>query len=127
VIYATSNGTGALYFLPPTDLATVSISIFADPWQLISTNIQPITQGSRLIYNTLVILLIIIQKFFYLRTINGLFAQFKIYERLYPYRIIIFRNLVFLAYTFIGSLCIAGMIWAFRASWRVNANQFALS
>jgi hypothetical protein len=127
VVYATSNGTGALRLLPPTDLAAASISIFADPWQLTSTNIQPTTQGSRQIYNTLVIVLILIQEFFYLGTINGLSAQFKMYERLYPHRIIIYRNLISLAYTFSGSLCITGMIWAFRASWHVNANQFALS
>ncbi|TVY60858.1 hypothetical protein LSUE1_G009018, partial [Lachnellula suecica] len=104
-----------------------SVSIFANPWTLSNINIQPTTQGSRLIYNTLVIILILIQEFFYLGTINGLYAQFKIYTKFSPHRIIVFRNSLSLAYTFIGSLCVTGTIWAFRAGWNVNGNQFALS
>jgi hypothetical protein len=125
VAYAASNGTGALQALSLTDSAATSA--FADPWQLTSINIQPTMQGSRLIYNTLIIIFIMIQEFFYLGTINGLNAQFKVYERLYPYRIIIVRNIVSAAFTFIGSLCITGAIWAFRSGWRVNGSQFVLS
>jgi hypothetical protein len=123
--YTATNGTGALQILSSTDQA--AISVFANPWQLASVNIQPTTQGSRLIYNTLVIILILMQEFFYLGTINGLYVQFKLYARLYPHRIIIFRNMTSLAYTFMGSLCTTGAIWAFRSGWNVDANQFALS
>jgi Protein of unknown function (DUF3533) len=123
--YIAANGTGALQILSSTDQA--AISVFANPWQLASVNIQPTTQGSRLIYNTLVFILILIQEFFYLGTINGLYVQFKLYARLYPRRIIIYRNMISLAYTFVGSLCTTGAIWAFRSGWNVNANQFALS
>ncbi|KAH8663549.1 hypothetical protein BGZ60DRAFT_411588 [Tricladium varicosporioides] len=123
--YVAKNGTGALQTLTATD--PIAISIFANPWQLTNINIQPTTQGSRLIYNTLVIILILIQEFFYLGTINGLYLQFKIYARLFPHRIIAYRNAISLAYTLIGSLCVAGMIWAFRAGWHVNGNQFALT
>lgn len=104
-----------------------SISVFADPWHLKSINIQPTTQGSRAIYNTLVIILILIQEFFYLGTINGLYDAFKIYSRLNPHRIIIFRSLLSLAYCFIGSLCVAGSIWAFKSGWHVNTAQFFLT
>jgi hypothetical protein len=123
VVYSSTNGT--IQSLAPTNPS--SVSIFANPWTLSSVNIQPTTQGSRLIYNTLVIILILIQEFFYLGTINGLYAAFKIYTKFSPHRIIIFRNAISLAYTFIGSLCVAGAIWAFRAGWNVNGNQFALS
>jgi hypothetical protein len=67
------------------------------------------------------------QEFFYLGTINSLSEGFKIYTRLNPHRIIIFRNLTSVAYTLAGSLCISGMIWAFRDNWSVNANQFVLT
>jgi hypothetical protein len=123
--YTSINGTGALGVLALNDGAAVSV--FADPWNLTSVNIQPTTQGSRLIYNTLVIILILIQEFFYLGTINGLYAKFKIYERLYPHRIIAYRNMISLAYTCVGSLGTAGTIWAFRSGWNVNGNQFVLS
>lgn len=125
VAYAAVNGTGALQILNATD--PTAISVFASPWQLSNINIQPTTQGSRLIYNTLVIILILIQEFFYLGTINGLNAQFKIYHKLYPHRIVAVRNGISLAYTFCGSLCVAGAIWAFRGDWNVNSNQFGLT
>ena len=104
-----------------------AVSVFANPWQISNVNIQPTTQGSRLIYNTLTIILVLIQEFFYLGTINALYARFKIYERLYPLRIICFRNMISIAYTFVGSLSTTGAIWAFRAGWNVNGSQFVLS
>lgn len=125
IAYTAKNGTGALQTLNAADPA--AISVFANPWQLSNINIQPTTQGSRLIYNTLVIILILIQEFFYLGVINGLNAQFKIYHKLYPHRIIAVRNGISLAYTFCGSLCVTGAIWAFRGDWNVNSNQFALT
>jgi hypothetical protein len=125
VAYSAINGTGALQMLNISD--PTSITVFANPWQLSEINIQPTTQGSRLIYNTLVIILILIQEFFYLGTINGLYAQFKFYVRFLPHRIILYRGMVSLAYTFCGSLCVTGSIWAFRVDWNVNSNQFALT
>lgn len=110
-----------------SNLTAASYPVFADPWQLQSINIMPTSQGSRLIYNTLVIILILIQEFFYLGTINSLYDAFHIYARLNPHRIIIFRNLISLFYTFVGSLCVAGSIWAFRAGWDVNSNQLVLT
>lgn len=123
VAYSTGGGTG--------DVSSVSglaaLRVFANPWQLQSINIQPTTQGSRAIYNTVVIILILIQEFFYLGTINGLYAQFKIYARVDPYRIIIVRNLISLTYTLIGSLCVVAAIWAFKSGWNINGYQFVLS
>jgi hypothetical protein len=109
------------------NLTASSFSIIADPWHPNSVNIMPTTQGSRLIYNTLVIILILIQEFFYLGTINSLYDAFHIYARLNPHRIIVFRNLISISYTFIGSLCVTGMIWAFKADWDVNGAQFVLT
>jgi hypothetical protein len=123
--YTAMNGTGALQTLNLTDPAV--ISVFANPWQLASVDIQPTTQGSRLIYNTIVFILVLLQEFFYLGTINALYLQFNIYAHLYPHRIILYRNAISLAYTFVGSLCTTGAIWAFRSGWNVNANQFVLS
>ncbi|EXM12598.1 hypothetical protein V3481_018944 [Fusarium oxysporum f. sp. vasinfectum] len=123
VAYSTANGTGNItsVFGPAT------LSVLADPWQLQSINIQPTSQGSRAIYNTVVIILILIQEFFYLGTINGLYAQFKLYAYVDPYRIIIVRNAISLSYTFIGSLCVISTIWAFKSGWDINGSQFILS
>ena len=123
VAYSTGNGTGDVHSVS----GPLAVSVLAQPWQLQSINIQPTSQGSRAIYNTVAIILVLIQEFFYLGTINGLSAQFKLYSRVNPYRITIVRHLNSLTYTFVGSLCVTGAIWAFRSGWAVNANQFVLS
>ncbi|KAH6886932.1 hypothetical protein B0T10DRAFT_490508 [Thelonectria olida] len=123
VAYSTGNGTGNITSVSgPT-----ALSVLAIPWQLQSINIQPTTQGSRAIYNTVVLILILIQEFFYLGTINGLYATFKVYVRVHPWRIIIARNVISISYTFIGSLCVISTIWAFKSGWGINGNQFVLS
>ncbi|KAF4342862.1 nitrosoguanidine resistance SNG1 [Fusarium beomiforme] len=123
VAYSTGNGTGNVQSVS----GQTALSILADPWKLLSINIQPTTQGSRAIYNTVVIILIMIEEFCYLGTINGLYAQFKLYTRVSVRRIIVVRLLLSLVYTFVGSLCVAGAIWAFKAGWDVDSNQFALT
>jgi hypothetical protein len=123
VAYSSANGTGHVTSLSTPD----AISIFAKPWTLSNINLQPTTQGSRAIYNTLVIILILIQEFFYLGIINGLYVSFKIYNRASPWRIIPIRTLNSTLYCLSGSLCTAGAIWAFRAGWNVNGNQFVLT
>ncbi|CAG7565405.1 unnamed protein product [Fusarium equiseti] len=122
VAYSTGNGTGKVTSVS----GPATLSVLADPWKLQSINIQPTSQGSRAIYNTVVIILVLIQEFFYLGTINGLYAQFKLYARVDPYRIIIVRNAISLSYTFIGSLCVIGTIWAFKSGWNINGSQFVL-
>ncbi|KAK6070470.1 nitrosoguanidine resistance protein [Seiridium cupressi] len=51
----------------------------------------------------------------------------KIYARIHPARIIVMRFLNSLLYCMIGSLCVASTIWAFRTSWSVDGNQWALT
>ncbi|KAH8908305.1 hypothetical protein BR93DRAFT_876619 [Coniochaeta sp. PMI_546] len=123
VAYSASDGTGHVTTLATPD----AISVFANPWVLNSVNIQPTTQGSRAIYNTLVIILLMIQEFFYLGIINALYISFKIYNRAAPARIILIRTANSLLYTFIGSLCTTGAIWAFKSGWAVDYTQWILT
>ncbi|KAJ5717310.1 hypothetical protein N7488_002956 [Penicillium malachiteum] len=125
VAYMETGGKQLIQSLNTSDSS--AISIFSDPWTLSSIDLQPTTQGSRLIYNTLVIILILIQEFFFLGTINGLYQQFQLYTAVSPHRIVIVRQIMSGVYTFIGSLCTAGAIWAFRHGWEVNGNQFVLT
>lgn len=112
---------------PSSSFTPAAVSVLSDPWTLTSLNIQPTTQGSRAIYNTLVIILLLIQEFFYLGVINALYLNFKIYNRAKPLRIAALRTANSLAYTLVGSLCASGAIWAFKAGWRVDAAQWALT
>lgn len=104
-----------------------AVSVFASPWTLSDTNLKPTVQGARIVYNTLVIILILIQEFFYLGSINALYSQFKIYTVLYPHRIIIYRFCISAAYTLIGSLCTTSVIYAFRADWSMGSAQIVLT
>ncbi|OOF98430.1 hypothetical protein ASPCADRAFT_128578 [Aspergillus carbonarius ITEM 5010] len=124
IAYTQSNGLQFLDTINRTDPA--AISALANPWSLSSINLQPTTQGSRLIYNTLVIILILIQEFFYLGYLNGLYQQFHLYVAVDARRIAIVRQLLSLTYTFIGSLCTTGAIWAFRHGWHVGGAQYML-
>jgi hypothetical protein len=126
IAYTAPNGTGAISSLLPT-LTPSTASLLASPWELVSLNIRPTSQGSRAIYNTVAIILIMMQEFFYLGVVNGLHQSFPVHTNLRPTRIILYRNLNSLAYCFIGSLCVAGAIWAFRAGWDVTGSQFVLT
>ncbi|KAK2926190.1 protein of unknown function DUF3533 [Fusarium oxysporum f. sp. vasinfectum] len=123
VQYSTGNGTGNIHSVS----GKTALAVLAEPWKLQSINIQPTSQGSRAIYNTVVIIMIMIEEFCYIGTINGLYAHFKLYTRVKARRIILVRLILSLIYTFVGSLCVVGAIWAFKAGWDVNGNQFVLS
>ncbi|RJE26389.1 hypothetical protein PHISCL_01276 [Aspergillus sclerotialis] len=125
VAYSTANGQQALQSVNKSDPA--ALEALYNPWSLSSVNLQPTSQGARLIYNTLVILLLIMQNFFFLGYVNGLYVQFKLYTSVAPHRIAIYRQLISAVYTLIGSLCATGAIWAFRHGWHVNGNQFVLT
>ncbi|KAK8066207.1 hypothetical protein PG997_012954 [Apiospora hydei] len=123
VAYSRTDGTGRLERITSPEAFTV----LASPWKLRQDDLQPTSQGSRAIYNTLVIILILIQEFFYLGAINGLYANLKIYARVHPSRVMVIRFLLSAAYCLVGSVCVTGMIWAFRAGWDVGALQFGQS
>ncbi|KAL2213879.1 hypothetical protein CC79DRAFT_1362667 [Sarocladium strictum] len=123
--YMKSNSSFALDAMPANDSA--ALLAFSNPWLLSSINIQPTTQGARVVYNTISIVLILIQDFFFLAHINGLYAQHKIYTRIWPTRIIITRDLISGTFTMVGSLLISAVIWAFKGNWDVSGKQFAIN
>lgn len=111
----------------PLSKNPASLQAFLDPIQANEINIKVTEQGSRVLYNTVSMVMPIIQQFFFMMALNGISAQFHLYTKLGPTRNGLLRLCVSLAYTFIGSLCMAGYIWAYRESWDVNSNQFVLS
>ncbi|KAK1750189.1 hypothetical protein QBC47DRAFT_394765 [Echria macrotheca] len=127
IAYSTANGTGHVESILGANTTLAAVSLLADPWELVSIDIQPTSQGSRAIYNTVAIILIMMQEFFYLGIINGLHHNFQVYNKLRPSRIVLFRTMSSVAYCFVGSLCLAGAIWAFRSGWNVGGGQFMLT
>ncbi|KFY72191.1 hypothetical protein V499_07658 [Pseudogymnoascus sp. VKM F-103] len=125
VAYTARNSTFALATIQPND--TTALFTYANPWTLSSINIQLTTQGSRAVYNTICIVLILIQDFFYLASINGLYAQFKIYNKISPTRIILTRDIISGTFTMVGSLLVSAAIWAFKDGWILSGKQFAIN
>ncbi|KFZ14222.1 hypothetical protein V501_03361 [Pseudogymnoascus sp. VKM F-4519 (FW-2642)] len=123
--YTARNSSFAVDTIQPND--TTAMFIYANPWTLSSINIQPTTQGSRAVYNTICIVLILIQDFFYLASINGLYAQFKIYNKISPTRIILTRDIISGTFTMVGSLLVSAAIWAFKDGWILSGKQFAIN
>ncbi|KAJ5660910.1 uncharacterized protein N7484_000282 [Penicillium longicatenatum] len=100
---------------------------FLDPIQASEINIKETTQGTIVLYNTVSIVMPIIQQFFFMMALNGISSQFHICTKLGYAANGLVRMVTSLVYTFISSLCMAGYIWGFKESWDVNGNQFALT
>lgn len=122
IAYNHMNGTGALQTLNKNDPA--ALQAFLNPIQGGDINIMPTTQGTRVSYNTVAMVMPIIMQFFFLMAINGVSAEFNLYSHLPMLNNGIIRLVLSLSYTFVGSLCWAGYIWAFREDWSVGAGQF---
>ena len=121
--YTRANSSAMLASLTSPE----ALTLYANPWEIGNINLQRTAQGSRLIYNTIAVILIFVQEFCFLGIVNGLYSQFRLYSRLYPSRVIMVRIILSAMYTFSGSFFSIVGIWAFRAGWHVNANQFVLS
>ncbi|KAL3428860.1 hypothetical protein BDV09DRAFT_181356 [Aspergillus tetrazonus] len=124
-MYYRINGTAV------ADFATLSnpaiLQVFADPISVTSINIQPTVQGARVLYNTVTIVLAIIQQFFFLMALNGVSSQFQLYNQLGLFFNGIIRAVLSASYTLLGSLCTAGYIWSYKEGWGVSGNQFVLT
>ncbi|KFY25217.1 hypothetical protein V493_04756 [Pseudogymnoascus sp. VKM F-4281 (FW-2241)] len=123
--YNSINGTNAVSVVNTADPNAVLALL--NPIMASSINITPTGQGTRVLYNTVTIILPIIQQFFFVMALNGISTQFGIYGRLHNTHTGLIRIIMSTVYTFIASLTVIGYIWAFREDWLVDGNQFALS
>ncbi|KAH8127075.1 hypothetical protein FP744_10007801 [Trichoderma asperellum] len=125
ISYIALNGTSAFLTIPPNNSA--AISVFTNPWTLTAINIKPTIQGTRAVYNTISFVLVLIEDFFFLATLNGLYVQFKIFLKIAPGRIILVRDFISLTFTMVSALVNSAAIWAFKANWNVTGGQWALT
>ncbi|PQE21524.1 Nitrosoguanidine resistance SNG1 protein [Rutstroemia sp. NJR-2017a BVV2] len=123
-VYHILNGSQALLSLNASDENAVLALL--NPIQASNINVKPTNQGTRVLFNTVSVVLPIIQQFFFLMALNGINNQFGIYGRLNSMRIGLMRMVISIIYTFIASLTTTGYIWAFRETWDVSGSQFVL-
>ncbi|KAL6239476.1 hypothetical protein BDW75DRAFT_250374 [Aspergillus navahoensis] len=119
------NASGVVAFAPLTTNST-SLNAFLNPIQAREINIKVTEQGPRVLYNTVSIVMPIIQQFFFMMALNGLSAQFHLFTKSSWITNGLLRMGISLVYTSISALCMVAYIWAFRETWDVNGNQFAL-
>lgn len=123
--YNSINGTAMMSAINTTD---ESISqILLDPISATEINIKPTTQGTCFYYNTVSMVMPILQQFFFIMALNGLSQKFNIFQQLSVRANIGFRLSVSLCYTFTAALCMTGYIWAFRENWEATSDRFGLS
>ncbi|KAH7420026.1 hypothetical protein BKA64DRAFT_612055 [Cadophora sp. MPI-SDFR-AT-0126] len=124
-IYGSLNGTSAARFLN-TDDSNATLALL-NPISASAINIMPTSQGTKVLYNTITLVLPIIQQFFFLMALNGISNSFGIYGYLSSLHVGLIRMIVAISYTFLASLTLAGYIWAFKENWGVSSGQFALT
>ncbi|KAL4785029.1 hypothetical protein BJX76DRAFT_325793 [Aspergillus varians] len=124
--YYARNASNALQAMAPSNPA--SLQALLNPIITAEINLQPTIQGPRVLYNTVTLVMPILQQFFYLIALNMISAEFHALPKLGGVLAnTLLRLGVSLVYTAICSLCTTGYIWAFRESWAVGGTQFALS
>ncbi|KAL8719793.1 MAG: hypothetical protein Q9181_008019 [Wetmoreana brouardii] len=123
--YLGLNGTFALQTINSTDEAAVH-ALF-NPIHLSEVNIMPTTQGPRLLYNTISMVMPLLQQFFLLLIINGISHELQLYSKIPVHLSGLARLSISIVYDLIGSLCMVGYIWAFRETWSVTGSQFVLT
>jgi hypothetical protein len=118
----------ASYIIGSADLENEQVlNAFLDPVQATEINLQPTNQGDRVFYNTISMVMPILQQFFFMMALNGISAQFHVFTKFSWALNALFRAVIATLYTFVAALCTTGYVWGFREDWNVGAKQFVLS
>lgn len=126
IAYNKINGTHASSStLNTSDPAAVQTLL--NPIAATATNIQTVTFGSVALFNTISMVMPILQQFFFLLVLNGVLGQHQVYTKMTVRSSLIYRRIAGLIFTLLAALCQAGYFWAFRENWNVNGNQFVLT
>ncbi|KAF5979555.1 nitrosoguanidine resistance protein SNG1 [Fusarium bulbicola] len=101
-----------------------SASTFLRPFQANVWNIMPTEQGTRVLLNTVSLVMGILMHFFFQMGLNGITTSTKVLQSYSKRDVYVFRFITGKIYTLIGALGMAGYFWAFRENWSVDAAQF---
>ena len=123
--YSMANGTSALKSIDASDES--ALQTLFNPIGISNVNIMPTTQGTKLFYNTVSMVMPQLQQFFFLLILNGISHELQLYSKLPVHISGLVRLGLSLSYDLIAALCMTGYIWGYRENWGVNANQFVLT
>jgi hypothetical protein len=102
----------------------VSAAAFLNPIDATAWDIMPTSQGTRVLFNTVSMVMPILMQFFFIMGMNGITTSAKVLATQSKRDVYIFRLFASKIYGCVSALCMAGYIWAFRESWGVTAGQF---
>ncbi|KAI8312015.1 hypothetical protein K4K61_011133 [Colletotrichum sp. SAR11_59] len=120
--YQTPNGTAALRSLNASNPA--AIAAYLNPIQSTADLIQPTTQGPRVFFNTVNIIIPTLAQFFYILALNGIGLSTGILAKARVRDVWLMRFGIGKIYGFLTALTASGYLWAFRESWDVGSFQF---
>ncbi|KAL4878938.1 hypothetical protein BJY04DRAFT_229600 [Aspergillus karnatakaensis] len=123
--YTAINGTAVMATVNTTNPA-IANTLF-NPISASTIDIKPSTQGTRFFYNTVGMVMPILQQFFFVMALNGISAQFGLFRSNSLTQNIALRVLISFAYTLVAALLNTGYIWYFRESWLTTSSQFGLT
>ncbi|XP_014550098.1 hypothetical protein COCVIDRAFT_116464 [Bipolaris victoriae FI3] len=123
--YSNINGMQAMRIVNKTD--QTAIQALLDPIKATETNIHAAAFGSVVFMNTVSMVMAILEQFFFLLTLNGIFGALNLYGRMTVLSSMCLRRLAGILFTFGAALCQSGYYWAFRENWEVNGSQFLLT
>ncbi|KAJ5852395.1 uncharacterized protein N7529_011780 [Penicillium soppii] len=123
--YYSNNGSAVV---ASTDLSSpASLGVFLNPIQAKEINIKGTEHGTRVFYNTVSMVMPIIQQFFFMLALNGISTRFGAFTRLSWKANSLIRLIASILYTFTGSLLMTSYIWAYREDWRLSGSRFVLT
>lgn len=123
--YYANNGSSVAASANLSNAAT--LEAFLDPIHAEEINIKGTEQGTRVFYNTVSMVMPILQQFFFMLALNGVSTHFDAFTKLSWKANGLIRIIASILYTLTGSLLMAGYIWAFRESWGQRGSRFVLT
>ncbi|KGO72671.1 protein of unknown function DUF3533 [Penicillium italicum] len=123
--YYAKNGTSVATSADLSNAAT--LKAFLDPIHAKEINIKGTEQGTRVFYNTVSMVMPILQQFFFMLALNGISTHLDAFTKLSWKANGLIRLIASILYTLTGSLLMTGYIWAFRESWGQRGSRFVLT
>ena len=110
-----------------TTRSAKAVQTLLNPIAGTSLTIQVTEQTTKILYNSVSMVVPILSQFFFVMALNQISAGCQLYSKLPVRTSGILRIAISLLYTLVAALAMAGYIWAFREDWDVNGKQFCLT
>ncbi|KAL4756618.1 uncharacterized protein BDW70DRAFT_164313 [Aspergillus foveolatus] len=107
--------------------SVTALEVFIDPIHALEINIKPTNQRTRVLYNSVSMIMPIIMQLFFMMALNCITAQYRLFSKLSWVTNGLIRMCVSVLYTLVCSLCMIGYIWAFKEDWSVDGAELVLS